>query len=148
MSEDRVEYGNIFRVTVPGNPQALKRHRSYRHGNHLRMVDPSQTDKMDFLARCMNKRPSKPLTCPLEVHIIFLFPRPKNHFRTGKFSGILKDNAPKWHVSRPDVDNLIKFVLDALNGVYWKDDTQVCIVTAVKQYDELPRVEMLVKEIF
>ena len=42
--------------------------------------------------------------------------RLKSHFRTGKFAGVLKDSAPTVMVSTPDVDNVAKFYLDALNG--------------------------------
>jgi Holliday junction resolvase RusA-like endonuclease len=31
-----------------------------------------------------------------------------------------------WHVKKPDRDNLDKAVLDALTGIFWHDDCQVC----------------------
>ena len=39
---------------------------------------------------------------------------------------------------KPDTDNCIKFVLDALNGVAWHDDYQVVQINATKCYDSLP----------
>ena len=33
---------------------------------------------------------------------------------------------------RGDLDNYIKTVLDALNGVAWKDDSQVARITGIK----------------
>jgi Holliday junction resolvase RusA-like endonuclease len=35
-------------------------------------------------------------------------------------------------VTRPDIDNLAKLVLDALNGVAWEDDNQVAMLYAIK----------------
>ena len=37
---------------------------------------------------------------------------------------------------KPDVDNLLKAVMDALNGVWYKDDKQVTLTTVCKVYDE------------
>lgn len=59
---------------------------------------------------------------PIRLHLIFYMPRPKNHFRS---NGQLKDWAPQWHTSRPDVLKLTRAVEDALTGVIWKDDSQI-----------------------
>jgi Holliday junction resolvase RusA-like endonuclease len=47
-----------------------------------------------------------------------------------------------WHVSRPDLDNIIKAVLDALNGIVFDDDAAVCELVASKKYDDNERVEV------
>ena len=39
-----------------------------------------------------------------------------------------------WHTSRPDIDNVVKAVLDGLNGVVFKDDAAVAHVDATKKY--------------
>lgn len=41
---------------------------------------------------------------------------------------------------KPDIDNVLKIVLDALNGVAYKDDSRVVSVEAEKKYDREPRV--------
>lgn len=38
-----------------------------------------------------------------------------------------------WHIKKPDRDNLDKAVLDALTGIFWHDDCQVCSGTIEKQ---------------
>jgi Holliday junction resolvase RusA-like endonuclease len=50
----------------------------------------------------------------------------------------LKADAPMNHTGRPDIDNLLKFVMDALNGVFYKDDSQICQVFTLKQYNTRP----------
>ena len=135
-------------LKVPGNPTALKRHRSVRRGSFNVMYDPSEGDKADFLAKAMEVRPKVPFDCPLKVTLLFYFPRPKAHYRTGKYAGVLKPDAPFWHTKKPDIDNLTKFVFDALNGVYWRDDSIICWKETVKQYtDIVPRVEVITEEI-
>ena len=49
--------------------------------------------------------------------------------------------------TRPDLDNVIKIVLDALNGHAWHDDGQVIEIHACKKYDEIPRLEIEIYEI-
>jgi Holliday junction resolvase RusA-like endonuclease len=79
--------------------------------------------------------PPKPLTGPLSVDITFAVEKPKSAKRT----------AP---TARPDLDNYIKAVLDALNGIFWHDDAQIVEITARKVYTvEAPFVDLLVKEI-
>jgi Holliday junction resolvase RusA-like endonuclease len=65
---------------------------------------------------------------PVDVVIDFVFARRKSHMRK---DGVRPD-APR--LPRPDVDNLQKAVLDALNGVAWQDDSQVGRVVAEKSY--------------
>ena len=137
----------MIQFTVYGNPQALKRHRTVKAGKFMQQYDPSATDKQDFLAKVMEHRPEKPLAKPLQVIMSFSFSRPKSHYGTGKNSGKLKANAPVTHISRPDVDNLAKFVLDALNGVYWKDDSVICSMTIDKTYSEVPKTTVNIYEL-
>ena len=45
------------------------------------------------------------------------------------------------HIKKPDLDNLIKGVKDAMNGIVYKDDSQVYKINAIKIYSEEPRIE-------
>lgn len=46
---------------------------------------------------------------------------------------------------KPDIDNVMKIVLDALNGVAYKDDSRVVRVEAQKVYSDVPRIEIRMK---
>ena len=130
---------------VPGNPIALKRHRHTKAGFSY---DPSKSDKADFLAMCMNNRPKKPFEGALSVKLEFFFVRPKSHYGMGKNAGRIKESAPQEHITKPDVDNLIKFVLDSLNGIFYKDDRQVVNLLAFKTYtDNYPCVSISIMEL-
>lgn len=50
------------------------------------------------------------------------------------------------HVTRPDVDNLIKLYQDCMNQIIIEDDSQVAIGYAVKLYSAIPRTEIEVLE--
>jgi Holliday junction resolvase RusA-like endonuclease len=51
-----------------------------------------------------------------------------------------------YHISRPDLDNIVKAILDGLNGVVFEDDAAVASIVAMKQYGE-ERVEVIVENV-
>ena len=65
------------------------------------------------------------LSGPIYLKAAFIFPRPKSHFRTGKYSHLLKDSAPAHHIQKPDRTKLLRGLEDALTGIIWRDDCQV-----------------------
>jgi len=93
--------------------------------------------------------PNLPWTGPVNIRISFRFPRPKSHFRSlDPHFPTLKADAPLFVVRRPDLDKLIRSVLDAITGVLIKDDSQVVSLQAVKKYANIngrPGVTVSVK---
>lgn len=77
---------------------------------------------------------------PVSVSITFWLPRPKGHYRTGKFAGQLKPNAPTHSTSCADgdLDKLIRCTLDGLSakcgGIVLADDSLVISLTSEKRY--------------
>jgi len=49
------------------------------------------------------------------------------------------------HTKKPDLDNMVKFVKDCLNGEVWHDDSQVVNLSARKQYCGVTGTEITVK---
>lgn len=74
------------------------------------------------------------------VRAEFRFARPKSHLTK---KGVLTKSAPRTHVSKPDLDKLVRTVLDALTGVVIHDDSQVCGIVAQKDYAD-PGVQVVV----
>lgn len=131
--------------TVYGEPIAQKRHRSTSINGKLRQYDPSSDKKGDFLLMCLKKKPKQPIKdSPIRIVIKFVFKRPKSHYGTGKNILKLKEIAPDKHINKPDIDNLLKFVMDALNGIYWHDDSQIFSVDASKFYGDVPLTEVAI----
>ena len=67
---------------------------------------------------------------PLAAHIELYFRRPKVHFKNGQ----LKPDAPKFVTKMPDVDNCVKFVLDALQPNVMTNDKFVTKIVAEKKW--------------
>ena len=76
------------------------------------------------------------LTGPIKLMMTFFMPRPKSHYGTGRNAGVLKLTAPYWHISMPDRTKLLRSTEDALKGIIWKDDSQVCAGETKKIYSE------------
>lgn len=46
------------------------------------------------------------------------------------------------YMHKPDVDNLVKIIADALNGIAYKDDNQITKLEVIKKYGEEDKVEV------
>ena len=88
------------------------------------------------IAACLQRMKLTATDQPVMVQITFFIKRPKAHFGTGGNEGRLRDSAPRHPVTKStgDIDNLVKAVLDEMNGVVFDDDAQVLHLTAVKRY--------------
>jgi Holliday junction resolvase RusA-like endonuclease len=83
----------------------------------------------------------QPLDVPITLLVQFVFPRPASVRK--------KDGTERLpHLTRPDVDNLAKALLDALNGQLWVDDSRVYQASLNKfkaAQGEQPHTEVIVK---
>ena len=129
-------------LKINTKPISQQRHKARRMGNRVIMYDPSSKDKDNFKKDCVKFAPKHPLEGAISVSMVFSMPRPKSHYRGGRFSHLLKESSPSRHTSRPDLDNIIKFYLDAMTGMFWKDDAYVCTIEASKNYSEQVSVEI------
>ena len=137
----------IIRLEVLGEPKPQARHRHFTRGTFSGTYDPSKDKKTTFASIIQEQAPKEPICGPIALELHFYMGRPKNHYGTGKKSEFLKDVAPEYHTGRPDIDNLTKFIQDAMNKIFWKDDSQICVITAGKKYSERPRTEIIIKTI-
>ncbi len=73
---------------------------------------------------------------PVYLQVVFFIQRPKSHYGTGKNAATLKASSPEYHTSKPDATKLLRAVEDALTGVCWRDDAQVCVQKVMKRYSD------------
>ena len=75
--------------------------------------------------------------CCLSIDAYFEVPKSKSKkFREAALSGL------EYPTKKPDIDNIIKAIQDALNGLAYKDDALIVRLHTVKLYSEIPRVEV------
>ena len=117
-------------LKIPGNPVAQKRHRHHKFGTY----DPSSKDKKITIPIIVDQFMEKPYEGPLEIELYFTCKRPKYHYGTGKNEGTLKASAPYYNTKKADIDNYIKYYLDCMNKICYKDDAQIVNIKAYKNY--------------
>lgn len=81
---------------------------------------------------------------PIVVYIEFIMPIPKSWTLKRKEGAAVGTVMPDTRRTG-DIDNLIKPVLDAANGVIWEDDCQIVSIVAKKIYGKTPRVMLRVE---
>ena len=125
---------NVVTVGVPA-PQGSK-----RHVGNGRMIESSRhvkpwRESIRAAALAAMGEGWTPLDGPVVVDLTFLMPRPKGHYGTGRNAGALRPSAPASHTTKPDLDKLVRAVLDALTSAgVWHDDSQVWGIAATKEY--------------
>lgn len=143
----------IISFTVPAVPvaQPRQRHRvATINGkamalNYTPAKDPVNAYKAAVqMAAASAMAGMSPLAGPLLVDLIFVFPRPQAKVWKSK-------PMPRYfHTGKPDRDNLAKSTQDALNGLAWVDDAQICAGSIEKYHaagDEQPHVRITIREI-
>jgi Holliday junction resolvase RusA-like endonuclease len=86
------------------------------------------------LAACMVVGREELLRGPIELQVTFFFKRPGAHYGTGSKVDRLKPSAPEYHAQSPDLDKLVRCLGDALTGVVYVDDRQVCRTISAREW--------------
>ena len=92
----------VFQQIVNYPPTSLKRHRHTKSGHSY---DPSAKDKLAFVDKV--ELPETIMTGPIKATLHFYEKRPKCHYRSGKYSDLLKPKAPKYNISKNDLNVLL-----------------------------------------
>jgi Holliday junction resolvase RusA-like endonuclease len=135
----------MITLTIPGAPCAKQRARVCRNGH---AYTPSATVNYETLIKelfAVENPDHVPWTGPVMATIRAYFPIPKS---TPKKLMAQMINESVLHTKKPDRDNIDKIVLDALKGLVYKDDSQVCGGAGVwKYYSPRPRLEIELEEV-
>ena len=130
---------------VYGEPVAQGRPRATTINGHVRMYDPKKSsDYKDFVRLAAaqyapDKLPEGPLALVIDVYKQI----PKSFNKKKVEAAGRGDLRP---TTKPDTDNYVKAIKDALKGVLWKDDSQVVELVARKWYGDRPRIEITLME--
>ena len=128
-------------IIVKGKVRGKARPRKGKHGFYTPNDTKSYEEiiKREYIKQC-----NKKLDGPVEF-ILYIY-KTKAKFTKKEKALIEEDKC--WCITKPDTDNVVKLVLDALNKTAYDDDNQVVKITAFKKWtldDE--RIEFIIQEI-
>jgi Holliday junction resolvase RusA-like endonuclease len=136
----------MIKFTVYGEPVAQGRPRATTINGHVRMYDPKKSNDFKKYVKLVASqyRPEELITGPIAMKVSIYKPSLKSFSKKKKIEAEKGDLRP---ITKPDVDNYVKGIKDALKSVIWKDDSQVVDLYISKWYSEKPRIEIEISEL-
>jgi len=137
-----------FMVTfkVDANPVGKQRARYVKRGNFVQAYTPEKTRTYETLIRDSGIEAmgsSEPLETPVNLYLYIRVPIPKSYSKK-KVEDCL--NGLDKPIRKPDSSNILKSVEDGMNGIVYKDDSQIVNLHVTKVYSSLAGVDICVKE--
>ena len=132
--------------TVYGDPVAKGRPRFAKRGNFVQTYTPEKTKTYESEVAMMAKAAmgaSEALEGALEAFIYVTYAVPASYSKKRSeacLSGLEK------HTKKPDLDNVVKSVVDGMDKIVFLNDSQITSIHATKVYGEIAKVEVMVRE--
>lgn len=138
---------NLYqKFIVNGAPRGKQRARTFYNARMGKMqsITPEATKDYESLIRWSFKQAGGEYAGDkdIKLRIAAVYPIPKSFSKSKRQEAIEGRIFPK---VKPDIDNIAKSVLDALNGVCYADDKQVVDLAVYKVYGTEPRLEVTVE---
>lgn len=131
--------------TVPGEPVGKGRARAFRAGAGIRMHTPEKTARYENLVSMAAQKAMRgraPIQGAVRMILVLNTTPPaswSNRKRMDALSGMIRPT------SKPDLDNCLKAISDACNGIVFIDDKQICEVRIRREYSEIPGAHVVVE---
>ena len=126
---------------IPGKPIAKKRAKYTSRGKFVQVYNPSRKDQGGVISVIHSEWRSSPIAGPVELHIVFHMPIPCSWSKRKQERSV---GLP--HITKPDKDNLDKFLFDCMSGIVYADDKQIWNGSSKKIYSTNPRTTVQVQE--
>lgn len=126
-------------ITIAGQPIPLKRHRHFWSKGKQVQIDPQKSKKDDFAWKCRAECDGnvKPIDNMFSLHASFYVSSKR----------VTRELDGEFRKERPDLDNYLKFVLDALQGSFWIEDSHCVYITSLKFHSKKARTELIIEEL-
>lgn len=126
-----------FKLTIYTEPIPKARARTCVRNGRVMSFTPKATADAETIIRSqvMGQQAFFIKGTPLKVNLAFFISRPPSIPKKRQYP-----------VTRPDIDNYTKLVLDALNQYLFEDDSQIVELHATKAYGT-PRIEIEISEV-
>lgn len=135
--------------TVPGEARGKGRPRFARRGKYVKTYTDEKTVSFENLVAFTAQQAMREsdrvalIDGPVRVRMDIYVGIPRSWSKRKQAAAECGHELP---TSKPDIDNVVKACMDALNGIVWRDDSQVCTVTVAKRYSSVPRTVIVIEE--
>jgi Holliday junction resolvase RusA-like endonuclease len=133
--------------TIYGEPVPKGRPRFSTRGKFPVAYTPEKTKNYESDVGMMAKAAmgaSEPLEGALEAFIYVTFAVPASYSKKRTEACL---SGQEKHTKKPDLDNVVKSVIDGMDKIVFENDSQFTSIHATKVYGEVAKVEILVKQI-
>ena len=135
--------------SIPGPPQGKARPKVMRLKNGFsHTYTPDKTVAYEELVRCRYQAAAQGFHfqdgAQVELQIIARYTIPKSTSKKKRVAMLAGQILP---TKKPDCDNVVKIICDALNGFAYKDDQQIVKAFIVKKYAAVPQVDVRLSEV-
>lgn len=120
--------------TATGKSKAVNSRQSITYKRIVKMTAKSYMNKQRLT---MTER-------SLAMRLTFVFTPPKSYTKK-KLMAV--ESGELRYTKKPDLDNLAKGILDALNGTVYKDDSQIITLSINKEYGHTDHVLIKITEV-
>lgn len=140
---------NTLTIEIPGPPIGQGRPIFSTVCGHVRAYDAEKSRNYKafvklIAAQEIEKQQWKLYELPVKLNIDAYFEVPKSKSKKFKAEALEGKQMP---TKKPDIDNIVKAIQDALNNLAYKDDAYICDLHVTKHYSEVPRVEVEVSHL-
>lgn len=137
-----------MKLTIKGNPLAKQSAKFAKIGKFMKAYQPQEiiNGKADIRSQVLAQLPKDfiPFDKGLKIGYVFFFSAPKKLTKTQKIELETKGYFPK--TTKPDIDNLIKHLNDALEGILFVNDSQIYeYIKVLKYYAKTPQIKIIVE---
>ena len=137
---------NVLSFVIPGQPIGQGRPKFSTINGHPKAYDPEKSRNYKAYVRMLATQAMKEtgferIDGPCNVVIQAYFEVPKSKSKKFREAALADQERP---TKKPDADNIVKAIQDALNGLAYKDDAYIVNLACQKFYSDNPRVEVFV----
>jgi Holliday junction resolvase RusA-like endonuclease len=133
-------------ITVPGHSRGKGRPKFSRRGAFVKAYTPEQTVSAEnWVKSCAVDQVGSPLlggALWVQINVFLMIPE-----SWSKKKKALCSSGELRPIGKPDVDNYAKLVMDSLNEIVWRDDSQIVQLEASKFYSDCPQTVIIVRTI-
>ena len=136
-----------YSFAVSGAPRGKARARTVFRGGKAHAFTPARTrdyEEQVRLAYMVQTGQTEPFHGPVELTLRAYYPIPSSWPKGKSAKALARLLLP---TVKPDLDNVLKSIMDAVNGLAWDDDKQVVMFKTSKEYSANPRVEVEIWEV-